>query len=237
MSSLTFTPRSGNWEAHVDSGSQPRPPCEPQEGLRDRRRGRVIIRVATPGDAQSVADIYAPSVVDHVTSFELTPPGAAEFEMRIEKILRNLPWLVVESAGEVLGYAYAAPHHERAAYRWSADVSAYISSRAHRRGLGTALYVSLFEILALQGYRNAYAGITLPNAASEGLHHRFGFTLVGVYHHVGYKFGAWHDVAWFERAILPTEKDPPEPRSFPELRQSAEVSAALAKGQSLLKRL
>ncbi len=143
----------------------------------------MIIRVASPADAPRIAEIYAPAVVDHVTSFELTPPDAVEFEKRIARILVNLPWLVVESAGDVLGYAYAAPHHERAAYRWSVDVSAYISARSHRRGLGTALYVSLFEILALQSFRNGYAGITLPNSASEGLHRRFGFTLVGVYHH------------------------------------------------------
>jgi phosphinothricin acetyltransferase len=117
------------------------------------------------------------------------------------------------------------------------DVSAYIKAKAHRRGVGTALYAALFEILVLQRYRNAYAGITLPNSASEGMHSRAGFSLVGVYHHVGYKLGAWHDVGWYERSLLPPDPNPPEPTPFPDLRDSSQVSNALARGQSLLKRL
>jgi phosphinothricin acetyltransferase len=196
-----------------------------------------IIRVASIDDAAAVAEIYAPSVTDHVTSFEIVAPDTREIESRMAKVLRQHPWLVCEAGGEVVGYAYASPHHERAAYRWSVDVSAYIHSRVHRRGVGTALYAALFEILLLQRYRNAYAGITLPNPASEGMHSKHGFTLVGVYHHVGYKFGAWHDVAWFERPILPRIQDPPEPIPFPDLRDSQEVANALARGQSLLKKI
>ena len=196
-----------------------------------------IIRIASSDDASSVADIYAPSVTEHVTSVEIVAPDSTEMASRIARTLTRCPWLVCESGGEVIGYAYASPHHQRAAYRWSVDVSAYVSACSHRRGVGTALYASLFDILALQRYRNAYAGITLPNPASEGMHSRAGFTLVGVYHHVGYKFGAWHDVAWFERPILPTDKDPPEPVLFPEIRGRPEVAAALARGQSLLKRI
>jgi L-amino acid N-acyltransferase YncA len=196
-----------------------------------------IIRVASLDDAEAIAGIYAPSVTQHVISFELTAPNSTEIAARMTKVLAHYPWLVCEYDGEVIGYAYAGERNERAAYRWSADVSAYVSASAHRRGIGTALYTSLFDILVLQEMRNVYAGITLPNAASEGMHRRMGFTLVGVYHHVGYKFGAWHDVAWFERPLLPTEKDPPEPLSFPRVRDSAEVASALAKGQTLLKRI
>jgi L-amino acid N-acyltransferase YncA len=196
-----------------------------------------IIRVASIDDAAAVAEIYAPSVTDDVTSFELVPPDAREMASRIAKILQQHPWLVCESGGDVVGYAYACAHRERAAYRWSVDVSVYVSARVHRRGVGTALYAALFEILVLQRYRNAFAGITLPNAASEGMHSRHGFTLVGVYHHVGYKFGAWHDVAWFERPILPRIQDPPEPLPFPDVRDSKAVANALARGQSLLKKI
>ena len=196
-----------------------------------------IIRVATPSDAAGIAAVYAPSVLESSTSFELVVPSREEFASRITSVLAKCPWLVCESAGELIGYAYASLHRDRAAYRWSVDVTAYVSEQAHRRGVGTALYTSLFEILALQGYRNAYAGITLPNAASEGMHRRAGFTQVGVYHHVGYKFGTWHDVAWFERAILPAERDPREPVPFPEMCDSQPVASALAKGQALIRRI
>jgi phosphinothricin acetyltransferase len=184
-----------------------------------------------------MAEIYAPAVVKSVTSFELVAPDAQEMTARLGRVLAQYPWLVAELDGSVVGYAYASVHNDRAAYRWSASVAVYVDPDVHRRGVGTALYVSLFEILALQNIRNAYAGITLPNAASEGMHGRAGFSLVGTYHHVGYKFGAWHDVAWFERAILPTVIDPPEPIPFSNLRKGPQVAAALAKGQALLRKL
>jgi phosphinothricin acetyltransferase len=114
------------------------------------------------------------------------------------------------------------------------DTAVYVSSTAHRRRVGTALYTSLFEILRLQGLRNAYAGVTLPNPGSEGMHRAFGFALVGIYRHVGYKMGSWHDVAWFERPISEAVIDPSEPVTFPEVRDSPEVAAALGKGQALL---
>lgn len=196
-----------------------------------------VIRTATAEDAQSISEIYAPAVLDKVTSFEVTAPGAAECAARMEKIMKSYPWLVCESGGDVIGYTYASTHNERAAYRWSVDVAVYVNDRAHRRGVGTALYASLFDVLAFQGIRNVYAGITLPNSASVGMHRRVGFAEVGVYHHVGYKFGAWHDVAWFERSILPAEKDPPEPKRFPEVSDSPQIAAALARGQTLVRRI
>jgi L-amino acid N-acyltransferase YncA len=196
-----------------------------------------VIRVATPADAQRIAEIYAPAVLERSISFEIVAPTADEMLSRMNRVLPNFPWLVCEYDGEVIGYAYASAHHERAAYRWSVDVGVYVGGKAHRRGVGTALYTALFEILCLQGYRNVYAGITLPNPASEGMHSRAGFIPVGVYHHVGYKFGAWHDVGWFERALLPTVKEPPEPTPFAALRDSPQVASALAKGQRLVRRI
>jgi phosphinothricin acetyltransferase len=196
-----------------------------------------VIRIAAIEDAQQIAEIYAPAVVERVTSFELVAPTAEEMGSRLARVMALYPWLVCELDGGVIGYAYASTHNERAAYRWSVDVAVYVGVQVHRRGVGTALYASLFEVLAIQNIRNVYAGITLPNAASEGMHNRAGFRLVGTYHHVGYKFGGWHDVAWFERAILPVMIDPPEPLSFPEIRGGPEVSAALAKGQALLRKL
>jgi len=196
-----------------------------------------VIRVASADDAPRIAEIYAPAVLERATSFEVVAPTADEMLSRMNKILPTFPWLVCEYDGKVIGYSYASAHHERAAYRWSGDVAVYVSDEAHRRGVGTALYTALFEILILQGYRNVYAGITLPNPASEGMHRRAGFIPVGVYHHVGYKFGAWHDVAWFERVLLPTIKEPPEPSPFAEIRNSPQVASALAKGQRLVRRI
>lgn len=168
-------------------------------------------RLAVPTDAAAIAEIYRPAVVERATSFEIDPPDAEEMATRIESCLARFPWLVAEERGVILGYAYASQHRVRAAYQWSVDVSAYVSDRTHRRGIGRSLYETLFRILALQGYRNAYAGITLPNEASEGFHRALGFTTVGIYRGVGYKLGRWHDVLWLERALAPRDDTPPIP--------------------------
>src|SRR5918996_222132 len=138
------------------------------------------IRLATERDAEEIASIYAPNVTDTIISFELEPPTADEMRLRIEATLERCPWLVCEREGRVLGYAYADAHGSRAAYRWSVDVSVYVHEDARRMGLGRALYTSLFAALDLQGFYNAYAGATLPNPASVGLHEAVGFRPVGV---------------------------------------------------------
>ena len=138
------------------------------------------IRLATARDAAPVAAIYAPNVTETVISFESEPPDEASMRRRIEATLGRYPWLVCERWGRVLGYAYAGAHGSRAAYRWSVDVSVYVHAEAHRTGVGRALYASLFAALRLQGFYNAYAGATLPNPASVGLHEAMGFRPVGV---------------------------------------------------------
>jgi len=103
----------------------------------------------------------------------------------------------------------------RLAYRWSADVSVYLAESAHRRGIGRALYEKLFGLLEQQGFRTLCAGISLPNDASVGLHEALGFVPVGIYHNVGFKHGAWHDVGWWQRELLPPSVPPPEPLAPP----------------------
>jgi L-amino acid N-acyltransferase YncA len=193
------------------------------------------IRLARLADAPALADIYRPAVVGSATSFELDPPDAAEMERRVGRILERTPWLVCEVDGVVAGYAYAGAHRERAAYRWSVDVAVYVRPGARRGGVGHALYTSLLAAVERQGFRNAYAGITLPNAASIGLHTAMGFTPVGVYRGVGYKLGAWHDVAWLARSLAPHDPVPDEPLLLPVIAESPTFRAALTLGESVLR--
>ena len=172
------------------------------------------IRAATQGDAGAIAAIYAPYVLDTLISFETVPPDATQMAERIAKVLPGLPWLVHEADGRITGYAYAGPHRERAAYRWSVDAGIYLDGTAHRQGIGTALYATLFAALRLQGYHRAYGGITLPNAASVGLHEAQGFKPIGVYAQVGFKFGAWRDVGWWGLDLAPSTHEPGEPLPF-----------------------
>ena len=190
------------------------------------------IRRATVRDAAAIAAIYAPYCETNVVSFEAVAPSPDEIASRITLFGADRPWLVLEDLGGVIGYAYASAHHERAAYRWSVSTAVYVSSAHHRRGIGRALYTTLFELLRNLGYFRATAGITLPNAGSVGLHEAFGFTLVGVYRDIGFKMGAWRDVAWYQAELQPLVPDPQSPRPLAAL-QSAEWTAAAARGLSL----
>jgi len=171
-----------------------------------------LIRSVELADAPAIRDIYAPFVSQSATSFEVEPPDAAAMEKRIGDLREQFPWLVYEADGAVLGYAYASPHRAaRKAYQWCVEVSVYIHERARRRGIGRALYGSLFELLRRQGYVNAYAGITLPNPGSLRLHESLGFAPVGIYSRIGFKFGQWHDVIWLQLRLQETEVPVAEP--------------------------
>jgi phosphinothricin acetyltransferase len=201
----------------------------------DETRRAGIIRLANDGDAAAVREIYAPVCEKTAISFETEPPAVDEMRRRIAKTLEQLPWLVCDIRGAVAGYAYASPHRERAAYRWSVDASVYVSARCRRSGIGRALYAALLRILDAQGYYNVYSGITLPNAASVGLHEAVGFRPLAVYEGVGYKLGTWHDVGWWHLRLKPPSPDPGEPRPLGEVSGTIEWTDALAAGRPFLK--
>lgn len=169
------------------------------------------IRPAVESDAAAIADVYGPYVLETTISFELEPPDAGDMRSRMRAEPR-LPWFVADRDGLVVGYAYASQHRSRLAYRWSVDVSVYLAGSERRRGTGRALYDTLLPALRDLGYVQAFAGVTLPNEASVGLHEALGFTPVGVYRAVGFKDGRWHDVGWWQLPLT----DPPVPPADPQ---------------------
>lgn len=174
----------------------------------------LCIRDADPArDAAACAAIYAPHVEGSAVSFEEQAPDAEEMAARIERDRTSHAWVVAERDGRVVGFARAAPFRGLAGYRWSVTVSIYVAEGERGRGLGKALYGALFDRLRERGFRMACAGITLPNAASVGLHESLGFEPVGVNREIGWKDGAWRDVGWYQLELAPAgEGPPPEPR-------------------------
>ena len=160
------------------------------------------IRTATSDDAAAVLAIYAPIVLTTTISFELEPPSAAEMRNRIVATLERFPWLVGEDEhGRVNAYAFAGSHRDPGAYQWSVNTTIYVREDARGHGVGKRLYSRLLELLSELGYYRAFAGIALPNAASVALHKSVGFRHLGVYRSVGFKFGAWRDVRWWQRQL------------------------------------
>jgi L-amino acid N-acyltransferase YncA len=173
----------------------------------------VTIRTATAEDAPSIQGIYAPVVLDSFASFEEIPPDVAEVARRMLARPR-LPWFVAQDARRVVGYAYASQHRQRPGYRWSAEVSVYLDPGYHGRGIARALYERLIIEVTELGYVSIFAGIALPNHASVRLHEAVGFEPVGVFGHIGFKDGAWHDVGWWQRALRDLPVSPDEPREW-----------------------
>lgn len=172
---------------------------------------RLTIRDASGSDAAACATIYRPFVLETAVSFEITPPTEAEMAARIREAAGTHAWLVAELGGEVAGYAYARPFAAREAYRWSCETSIYLSPLHRGAGVGRSLYEALLARLVERGYRVAVAKMTLPNPASEGLHAAMGFRPVGVHRGIGFKNGAWYDIAIAQRDLAPATNHPPEP--------------------------
>lgn len=188
-----------------------------------------MIRLAKAADADAIAKIYQPIVSGTAISFELEVPTVAEVERRIVSIASFAPWLVYASLDDqVLGYAYASKHRERAAYQWSVDVAVYIDETHRRQGIGRKLYTALSALLRVQGFYAAHAGITLPNAGSVALHESLGFRPIGVYRGVGYKLGKWHDVGWWQLSLRERDGEPGQPLSVAEAQRDAAWRAVLA---------
>lgn len=192
------------------------------------------IRLATEEDAEAVTNIYTPIVEQTHISFETHPPTIREMARRIRTTAERLPWLVSEYDGQITGYAYASPHKDRPAYQWAVDVSVYVDEAWRRKGIATALYESLLGLLDLQGLRNAYAVIALPNPQSIAFHESHGFEKVGVYRNVGYKNGEWRDVGHWELSLQPLPTPPPPLTPLHELQNTDMYTGALAKGESSL---
>lgn len=175
------------------------------------------IRLATLEDAQSILDIYAKYIQNTVVTFEIEVPTLESFQSRMKNIMSFFPWLVCEIDGKIAGYAYASKHGERAAYRWSADLSVYIDENFQRHHIGTDLYNELIDLLKKQGMCTVYAAISTPNPKSESFHQSYGFQRIGEFKNVGHKMNQWLGVTWYDLQIAEYLSNPQEPIAFPKL--------------------
>lgn len=168
----------------------------------------IIIRSATPQDAQAILDIYRYYVEHTAISFEITVPTVSEIQRRIGVVLTAFPYLIAQKGDSIIGYAYAGPFIKREAYDHCAEVSIYISRECRKSGVGKMLYSKMFRLLEAQGIVNIYACIGVPEEPDEYLnnnsaefHQHMGFTEVGRFHHCGRKFGRSYHMIWMEKII------------------------------------
>lgn len=189
------------------------------------KENNIKIRIVTPDDAGQLLDIYTPYVLHTAITFEYQPPTIEEFAQRIQKILTRFPYLAAVQDGEILGYAYVSPFHDRPAYDWAVETSIYIRSDCKRMGIGRKLHQALEDVLREQGILNMNACIAYPKAEDEYLtrdsvhfHSRLGYRMVGQFSQCGYKFGRWYDMVWMEKHIAPHLENQPPVRTFDQVR-------------------
>ena len=156
------------------------------------------IRIATPEDAFAIQNIYRYYVDNTAITFELEVPSVKEFQERITKTLERYPYLVAEEEGEVIAYAYD----------WSVEMSVYVQRGIHGKGVGTALYEKMEELLKKQNIVNLFACITHPNAESEAFHAARGYEKKAHFEQCGYKLGKWWDIVWMQKVIASNEGTP-----------------------------
>ena len=160
-----------------------------------------MIRPAAAADAPRIAEIYNHHVRETLVTFEEQPVGDDEMARRITETAATCPWLVSEVGGVVAGYSYASSWKRRSAYRFAAESTIYMATQFSGRGLGAELYRALIAEMRSRGLHCAIGGISLPNPASVALHEKLGFRHIGQFREVGWKFGGWVDVGYWELVL------------------------------------
>lgn len=168
------------------------------------------IRPVTVQDSDEILSIYAPYITDTVLTFEYEVPSAEAFRRRVEDIVAAYPYLAAIEDGRIIGYAYAHRARERKAYDWYAELSVYTRQGCGRKGVGTALYKALIELLAAQNIQVLTAVISAPNPPSEALHKKVGFVQSGLHPKTGFKHGQWRDTLCLDLPIT-DRSEAPEP--------------------------
>ncbi len=187
------------------------------------------IRIASAKDAAALLEIYAPYVKNTAITFEYEVPSLQEFERRIENILKKYPYLVAETDGKIVGYAYVSAFKERAAYDWAVETSIYIDKKLKRMGIGKKLYSVLEEILKKQNILNLNSCIAFADIEDEFLkndsvyfHEKCGYSMVGKFHKCGCKFGKWYSMVWMEKFLGEHNENPKPVKWFSQLQKESE---------------
>ena len=172
--------------------------------MRAATRGPDIrIRDAEDDDMAAIAALYAHYVRIGAASFEENPPESAQMARRRAEVLeRGLPYVVAETGGTILGFAYAGPFRHRSAYRYTVEDSVYVAPESQGLGAGRKMLNELVERCTRAGYRQMVAVIGDPeNNASVAFHAAMGFRSVGTLHSIGFKFERWIDIVIMQRPL------------------------------------
>lgn len=197
---------------------------------RTEEKDPVRIRIASVADGKEILEIYRPYVEKTAITFEYETPSLEEFQKRMEKILEKYPYLAAERQGQIVGYAYAGPFKDRAAYDWSVETTVYVRADQKQLGIGRKLYLALEKVLEAQNILNLNACIGWPREKEDPylsmdsvrFHERLGYRMVGQFCQCGYKYNRWYDMVWMEKQIGPHLEHQPAVKPFPQVQRLVE---------------
>ena len=192
-----------------------------------------MIRIARLADVPEILEIYAPYVLQSTATFEYDVPCRSEFIRRFETITTQFPWLVWEAEGQILGYAYASPPFQRAAYSWCAEATVYLRPQARGKGIAKALYAMLEAILKQQGYQVLYALVCGENTPSLRFHEKMGYRICGKFPDCGFKFDRWLELIWMEKRLNVVKTPSAFPLPWLSIVRNAEISSDILDNLSL----
>ena len=192
----------------------------------------VVIRTASPEDAEALLEIYAYYVRETAVTFEYEVPSPEEFGRRMARTLEKYPYILAERDKRILGYACAGPFKEKDAYGWSVETTIYLDRNCRREGIGSLLLDALEARLKRQGILNVNACIGIPAGEEDPyltfdsmrFHEKKGYRLAGTFHSCGCKFGRWYNMIWMEKLLGDHRADPSPVIPFPDLEGRREVS-------------
>ncbi|MGP9819158.1 GNAT family N-acetyltransferase [Salinarimonas sp. NSM] len=172
----------------------------------------VHVRPSEARDVPSITRIYAHAVLHGRGTFELVPPDEDEMRRRRAALVdAGHAYLVAESEGRVVGYAYAGAYRPRAAYASTVESSVYVDPDRRGHGIGRLLVSRLIALAEAAGYRQMVAVVgDSDNHASIALHEGLGFSRIGVLRAVGWKHERWVDTVLMQRSLGAGAGAPPD---------------------------
>jgi L-amino acid N-acyltransferase YncA len=172
----------------------------------------VTIRLSRDEDVEPMLAIYRRHIRHGIEEGvdESGTPQPDDIRARRKNLRsRRFPHLVATLHGEVVGYAYVVLFRKRPAYRYTVKHSIYVHHEQLGRGVGRLLMQELIDACAAAGFRQMIGYIDADNAASLGLHERFGFARVGLLPAVAYRHGRWADTVMMQRSLGAGATTPP----------------------------
>jgi phosphinothricin acetyltransferase len=162
-------------------------------------------------------DAHAPAILDILNAAILSSTALYDYQARTldnmatwfnAKQKVGFPVLgALDERGVLAGFASYGTFRAWPAYKYSVEHSVYVHAERRRRGVGLSLMRALIARATEQQYHVMIGGIDRDNRASVTLHEKLGFVHAGSLRQVGFKFGRWLDLDFYQ-LILPTPDAP-----------------------------